>query len=246
MTTEQKAKHAAAQRRYYARKKAGSTRSGASAEQLSVFDFIDNMMGLEPSPVAMPRAKLTPEERRERHRESQRRYYQRQKEKRQAEPDRKQPTPKQSPESERGEQRKRVRKPLTPEQKRKHAESQRKYYQKKKLEKKRAGLTNKEKGLIKGANALGFSNINEDNVKDFADYISYRYAQNKDSQFYDFDRWGEEYAELCEDMSAEEIEEDFNRFVADRADLEALAESPNGMSEEVFEELWEDYMESKR
>lgn len=121
---------------------------------------------------------------------------------------------------------KRKRKPLTPEQKKKHAEAQKRYRQRKKAE------TNLEGGDLQlWKNVLKASGIAlpPDKIDQFADYLTARKAQINDSSYYMIQAAAEEFAammadkEMDPDEMAEIITRDFEKWLIESLEDERVA-----------------------
>ena len=104
-----------------------------------------------------------------------------------------------------------------------------------------AGLTETQKGWIKGARKIGLS-IPTDNISAFIEYMEYRYAQNKDSQFYtvvdDFYSIQEVKKKNLNSITA-----DFARYRAERQDIiDMMDRGEPGYSSYQFDKLWSNYI----
>lgn len=104
-----------------------------------------------------------------------------------------------------------------------------------------AGLTETQKGWIKGARKIGLS-IPTDNISAFIEYMEYRYAQNKDSQFYtvvdDFYSIQEVKKKNLNSITA-----DFARYRAERQDvIDMMDRGEPGYSSYQFDKLWSSYI----
>lgn len=111
-------------------------------------------------------------------------------------------------------------------------------------------LTKDEKRLMKGARRLGL-NITPSTAAAFAEYVNYRNAQGKGSMKYWFANIVEDYMEATQNNPRRntEVLSDYNRFLADRANLVsaagAMASSNTARSADEFNVSWIDFIKSR-
>ena len=106
-------------------------------------------------------------------------------------------------------------------------------------------LSKQEKSYIKAARTLGL-HITPANAKAFAEYMDFRFAQGGDSVHYRVARYVEDYMSVIakKGYSPNEILNDFNQFLSDRAALMQNAENMKGLTPGMIDELFEDFIES--
>ena len=106
-------------------------------------------------------------------------------------------------------------------------------------------LSKQEKSYIKAARTLGL-HIIPANAKAFAEYMDFRFAQGGDSVHYRVARYVEDYMSVIakKGYSPNEILNDFNQFLSDRAALIQNAENMKGLTPGMIDELFEDFIES--
>ena len=105
-----------------------------------------------------------------------------------------------------------------------------------------AELSKDERALYKAAQTLGVDLKLED-VKDFSQYLQYRYAQEQEAQYYFFARWLGDYMEaLKNDVRADQIISDFEEYKqAAAAELVQLQSGENAeMLIDVFDDVFTD------
>ena len=84
-------------------------------------------------------------------------------------------------------------------------------------------LTKDQRSLIKSARTLGIK-LSPEEVVRFAEYLSYRYAQTKASEYYFFDTWLNEFMMLEESkVDLADLVEDFEAYKADADEWDAEA-----------------------
>lgn len=106
-------------------------------------------------------------------------------------------------------------------------------------------LSKQEKSYIKAARTLGL-HITPANAKAFAEYMDFRFAQGGDSVHYKVARYVEDYMSVMEKKgySPNEILNDFNQFLSDRANLMQNAENMKGLTPGMIDELFDDFINS--
>lgn len=230
---EKRARHAAAQRRYMERKRAEKAANAAS-----------------PSPTVRAANAADEAERKARHAAAQRKYYAKKKAEKAAARSASDKTPEKSRPD-------KAVKPKTKPATDKAAEKRAKHAAAQRASRQRLGsLTKEERSLMKAARTYGITNINSTNVKEFAEYIQYRYAQLKDSYNYShFTADMEAFSDLQkEKVSASQIWEDFRQYNEDRlTDFDEYSisrfqdtKSRYMYSAAEFEKSWQRYVEEIR
>ena len=102
-------------------------------------------------------------------------------------------------------------------------------------------LTTKQKGLLKGAAKLGLR-IPTDKIQSFIEYMEYRFAQVRESQFYAMATYTEDYeAILKKSPTKEDIIADFERYLADKENTTNMFDKSTGYSEEQLNSIWKDF-----
>ena len=106
-------------------------------------------------------------------------------------------------------------------------------------------LSKQEKSYIKAARTLGL-HITPANAKAFAEYMDFRFAQGGDSVHYKVARYVEDYMSVMEKKgySPNEILNDFNQFLSDRANLMQNAENMKGLTPGMIDDLFDDFINS--
>lgn len=98
---------------------------------------------------------------------------------------------------------------------------------------------NRQRGFIKGAKKVGI-NIPTRLIGVFAEYMEYRFSQIKESKFYAFATYAEDFeaAAKKDPQGVKNILEDFNRYQVERAEWIAELQAAGGYTEERVEQLW--------
>ena len=106
-------------------------------------------------------------------------------------------------------------------------------------------LSKQEKSYIKAARTLGL-HITPANAKAFVEYMDFRFAQGSDSVHYKVARYVEDYMSVMEKKgySPNEILNDFNQFLSDRANLMQNAENMKGLTPGMIDDLFDDFINS--
>ena len=155
-------------------------------------------------------------------------------------------TEKQAKEAERRERRNARRRERYAQDKEKrdarNARRREQYRRKKILE----GLTDRQKALLKGAETLGL-HIPTDRIKQFIEYMEYRFSQVSESALYLMDKYVEDYQKILQNSpTVDDIRADFERFTAERENNEDLFNTLDADDENAFHDLWSEYSESLR
>lgn len=103
--------------------------------------------------------------------------------------------------------------------------------------------TAKQRGFIKGAKTLGI-NISTSQIPVFIEYMEYRFSQIKESEFYIFATYVEDFESAAkkDPKKVQDILNDFNRYKADRAAwMDEVSES-GGYSEAEVLAMWNEYI----
>lgn len=109
-----------------------------------------------------------------------------------------------------------------------------------------AGLTDKQRALVKGAKTLGLD-LPTDRIKQFVEYMDYRFSQVSESEFYLMDKYVEDYQKILQNSpTVDDIRADFERFVSERDNNEDLFNNVQSYDENTFHDLWAQYSESLR
>ena len=109
-----------------------------------------------------------------------------------------------------------------------------------------AGLTDKQKALLKGAKTLGLD-VPTDRIKQFVEYMDYRFSQVSESALYLMDKYVEDYQKILQNSpTVDDIRADFERFVSERDNNEELFNNMESYDEDTFHNLWEQYSDSLR
>ena len=110
-------------------------------------------------------------------------------------------------------------------------------------------LTNKERGLIKGATRLGFS-IRTSDIPAFIEYMKYRFSQVIESQYYQMLNYTEDFMEIAQAKrhSVESVQSDFERFLRDRENRRIDFDSSKdwGYTEEETQNMWNRFIKTLR
>lgn len=98
---------------------------------------------------------------------------------------------------------------------------------------------NRQRGFIKGAKKVGI-NIPTRLIGIFVEYMEYRFSQIKESKFYAFATYAEDFeaAAKKDPQGVKNILEDFNRYQVERAEWIAELQAGGGYTEERVEQLW--------
>lgn len=98
---------------------------------------------------------------------------------------------------------------------------------------------NRQRGFIKGAKKVGI-NIPTRLIGVFVEYMEYRFSQIKESKFYAFATYAEDFeaAAKKDPQGVKNILEDFNRYQVERAEWIAELQAAGGYTEERVEQLW--------
>lgn len=98
---------------------------------------------------------------------------------------------------------------------------------------------NRQRGFIKGAKKVGI-NIPTRLIGVFVEYMEYRFSQIKESKFYAFATYAEDFeaAAKKDPQGVKNILEDFNRYQVERAEWIAELQAGGGYTEERVEQLW--------
>lgn len=116
----------------------------------------------------------------------------------------------------------------------------REQYRRKKILKE---LTDKQRALLKGAGTLGVD-IPTDRIKQFIEYMEYRFAQVQESAYYAMDKYTEDYQKILRNApNTDDIVADFNRFLSEREDNESLFDNLQSYDEDALNDLWEEFTE---
>ena len=109
-------------------------------------------------------------------------------------------------------------------------------------------MTKDERRLMKAARTLGL-NITPSTAKPFQEYVKYRYAQGVGSVKYLIANIVEDFMALTEKgmKKADEVLQDYERFLADRADLlddwnKMETQSPTAEQSDKFHVSWLEYI----
>ena len=104
-------------------------------------------------------------------------------------------------------------------------------------------LSEKQKGFLKGAASIGL-HLKIDEINEFAEYVEYRFAQNKDASWYTI---VDDYETLREKKKTGRgaLMQDFARYKTDRENLANEANNNSGgMSSQDIDRLWSDFVKS--
>ena len=111
-------------------------------------------------------------------------------------------------------------------------------------------LTKDDKRFMKAARRLGL-NITPSTAKAFTEYVQYRYAQGIGSVKYWMANIVEDYMEATQNKpkTGEAVLADYQRFLADRADLMAAAgqigNSPTAQTSDMFNVSWLEFIKAR-
>lgn len=111
-------------------------------------------------------------------------------------------------------------------------------------------LTKDDKRFMKAARRLGL-NITPSTAKAFTEYVQYRYAQGIGSVKYWMANIVEDYMEAAQNKpkTGEAVLADYQRFLADRADLIAAAgqigNSPTAQTSDMFNVSWLEFIKAR-
>ena len=111
-------------------------------------------------------------------------------------------------------------------------------------------LTKDDKRFMKAARRLGL-NITPSTAKAFTEYVKYRHAQGIGSVKYWMANIVEDYMEATKNKpkQAGDILSDYQRFLADRADLlaasAAIGDSPTVQTSDMFNVSWIEYLKMR-
>lgn len=109
-----------------------------------------------------------------------------------------------------------------------------------------AGLTDRQKRILKGAETLGL-HLPTDRIKQFIEYMEYRFSQVNESEFYLMDKYIEDYQKIMQNSpTVGDIQSDFERFVSERDNNEDLFNNLQSYDENTIHDLWSQYSESLR
>ena len=116
----------------------------------------------------------------------------------------------------------------------------REQYRRKKILKE---LTDKQRALLKGAATLGVD-IPTDRIKQFIEYMEYRFAQVQESAYYAMDKYTEDYQKILRNApNSDDIVADFERFLSEREDNESLFDNLQSYDEDAMNDLWDEFTE---
>lgn len=98
---------------------------------------------------------------------------------------------------------------------------------------------NRQRGFIKGAKKVGI-NIPTRLIGVFVEYMEYRFSQIKESKFYTFATYAEDFeaAAKKDPQGVKNILADFNRYQVERAEWIAELQAAGGYTEEHVQQLW--------
>ena len=98
---------------------------------------------------------------------------------------------------------------------------------------------NRQRGFIKGAKKVGI-NIPTRLIGVFVEYMEYRFSQIKESKFYAFATYAEDFESAAkkDPQGVKNILEDFNRYQVERAEWIAELQAAGGYTEEHVQQLW--------
>lgn len=111
-------------------------------------------------------------------------------------------------------------------------------------------LTKDDKRFMKAARRLGL-NITPSTAKAFTEYVKYRHAQGIGSVKYWMANIVEDYMEATQNKpkTGEAVLADYQRFLADRADLLAasgeIGKSPTAQTSDLFNVSWLEFIRSR-
>lgn len=111
-------------------------------------------------------------------------------------------------------------------------------------------LTKDDKRFMKAARRLGL-NITPSTAKAFTEYVKYRHAQGIGSVKYWMANIVEDYMEATQNKpkTGEAVLADYQRFLADRADLLAasgeIGNSPTAQTSDLFNVSWLEFIQSR-
>ena len=111
-------------------------------------------------------------------------------------------------------------------------------------------LTKDDKRFMKAARRLGL-NITPSTAKAFTEYVKYRYAQGIGSVKYWMANIVEDYMEATQNKpkTGEAVLNDYQRFLADRADLLAasseIGNSPTAQTSDLFNVSWLEFIRQR-
>ena len=90
-------------------------------------------------------------------------------------------------------------------------------------------------------------NIPTGRIKQFIEYMEYRFSQVSESAYYLMDKYVEDYQKILKNSpTVDDIRADFERFSAEREDNESLFNSLDSYDENAMHDLWSEYSESFR